>query len=233
MKLIIILIAINIAFGGRCPPKEVLSSCTCDQDTEMIICQETLNRVSKVFNWMSKNLDFNEMHFKRVKLYPSFIEEEYERIIQDDTFGDITFEEFQAHNVSKIGSNAFNITAHKIKKFECFDCSLVNQPPKYNLFKVINLMINLNHLSLRLNVTEIPANAIQPFNGQHSNISFLVISSIQSLTIKSGAFHNFIGLEFFSIWDSTIKLIEKDAFKLQALDIEFQECNLKGKLKLN
>ena len=58
-------------------------------------------------------------------------------------------------------------------------------------------MINLNHLSLKLNVAKIPANAIQAFNGQHSNISFLVISSIQSLTIKSGAFNNFIGLDFF------------------------------------
>ena len=230
MKLIIFLVAINMVFGGRCPPKEVLSNCICDQDTEKIICQETLNRVSKVFNWMSKNLDFNDMHFKKVFLYTSLIEDEHERIIQDHTFGDITFEQFQGHNISKIGSNAFNITAHKIKTFECYDCSLVNQPPKYNLYKTINLMINLNHLSLKLNVTEIPANAIQPFNGQHSSISFLVISSIQSLTIRKGAFHNFIELQFFSIFDTSIKLIEKDAFKFNGFDVEFQECNLKGKL---
>ena len=42
--------------------------------------------------------------------------------------------------------------------------------------------------------------------------------------------HNFIGLEFFSMFDSSIKLIEKDSFKLQSFDIEFQECNLKGKV---
>ena len=31
MKLIVLLIIINIVFGGNCPPKEVFSPCDCEQ----------------------------------------------------------------------------------------------------------------------------------------------------------------------------------------------------------
>ena len=182
---------------------------------------------------MSKNLDANKKHFKSVKLLTSSIDPESERILEDSTFGDITFEEFHGWNINKISSNAFNKTADKILVFECFECSLVNQPPKYDIEKLTNSMNNLLIVSLELNVTEIPANV----TGQHANRSLisLYIKSHQNLTIKSNAFE-FDDLSFLKFYETRIKRIERNAFKFRGSYIPyitFGNCKLTGKSRYN
>ena len=56
--------------------------------------------------------------------------------LEDNTFGDITFEGFQGIGIKKIGSNAFNKTANKLTGFYCNDCDIDNEPPKYDIQKV-------------------------------------------------------------------------------------------------
>lgn len=173
---------------------------------------------------MSENLEPNETHFRALFLYPS-VDEELERVIEDDVFGDITFENFEGHQIDKINSNAFNKTAHKIQSFNCYDYPIVNQPPKYNIIKVVKNFIVLKELYLNLNVTEIPKNMI----GQHSNLSILWIKSPQNLTIKSGAFQNLSQLTVFWIYDTKIQLIERNALEIPATAIFFEQCYLSGK----
>ena len=134
--------------------------------------------------------------------------------LDDNLFGDITFEYFYGINIKKIGSNVFNKTADKIKTFICADCPLEHQPPKYNLQTIFNQMSQLILLSIELNIPdEIVLNSILP-NGKHSNLEQIHIKA-HELTIKSGAFQPFEKLNFI-IFEAVINVIEKDAFKLDS-----------------
>ena len=52
--------------------------------------------MSKVFKWICKDLDQNYKHFKSVELWPSFTHDKNQRILEDNTLSDITFETFQS-----------------------------------------------------------------------------------------------------------------------------------------
>lgn len=186
----------------------------------MITCRETLNNVSKIFNWMSKNLGANEKHFKTLILHPSTNENQLERIIEDDTFKDITFDTFYGWNINKMASNSFNITANNIGQFSCHECALTNQL-NYSIFNVVHRLHKLDNLFLTLNITEVPINAL--FNG--SNITFIYLKSQQELAIKSNAFHNLNKLKLLWINDTSIKRIENGAFKIRAKTVIFENCN--------
>ena len=174
-----------------------------------------------MFNSASKNLGTNEKHFKKVELF-SF----NNLILEDNTFGDISFEGFHGMNIVKIGTHTFNKTADKIDVFFCWTCSIEHQPPKYDLQTVLNQMTQLKHLSIGINVNIIPPNAI----GNKTNLQFItLINKKQNLTIQSSAFHSLDHLIGIDIWDTTINRIEKEAFKSATIShIDFTTCNLTG-----
>ena len=122
-----------------------------------------------------------EKHFKDILLFS----DDKEITLEDSTFSDITFENFYAKNVIKIGSNAFNKTANKIKSFKCPNCSIEQQPPKYDIQTAINQMNQLRDLSIGLNVNEIPSNAIR---NKTQLFSVYINNKKQNLTIESGVF---------------------------------------------
>lgn len=57
-------------------------------------------------------------------------------ILEDDTFDDITFNEFHGIGIEKFVSNTFNRTANKLQTIFRWDCEVEHQPPKYDLQKV-------------------------------------------------------------------------------------------------
>ena len=65
-------------------------------------------------------------------------------------------------NIKKIGSNTFNKTAKKLKQFLCFSSGLEYQPPNYHLKTLLKQMTQLEVLTIGVNVTEMPTNAIEP-----------------------------------------------------------------------
>ena len=194
-----------------------------------IACYEPLNKLPKVFNSAFKNFNSNQKHFKKVYLSAFLGQNEFETTLQDDTFGDITFEEFEGVEITKIQSNAFSKTANKIKIFWCWSCPLKNQPPNYDLQNVFNQMNGLIDLLYGLNATEIPL--IKPIGGQ-SKLSLLLIEAHQNLTVKGGIFQYLNYLNYLIFFQTTIKKIEKEAFKLtnrskdEILRINFHNCEL-------
>lgn len=180
-----------------------------------ITCYASFNRVSKVFNWISKNNFPNEQDFYKVKLHTAVFDNESGRILED-IFGDVTFEEFEGFLINKISPNVFNKTINKMRQFKCHKCPLDN-----DVYKIINQMdANLN---LELYVTEIPSNAF----GLNSTLTSVTFKSYQNLTIKSGAFQlNQLDIHFYQ---TTINKIEKKAFILLNKEIEFNDCILSGK----
>lgn len=90
-----------------------------------------------------------------------------------------------------MSTNAFNLTANKLKTFSCWACNLQNQPPKHDIRSMLNQLTQLESLTIGLNVTEIPENWIEPISGENqSKLESIEIDIEQSLTVKSGAFQN-------------------------------------------
>ena len=158
----------------------------------------------------------NDKHFENLILKSE--NNQNELILNDDLFGDLTFEKFQGVGVNKIGSKAFSKSAERLTEFHCLNCHLVNQPPTYNLWSALGQLTQLSEVDLGLNVNEIPENAITI--NQHLFMTVqLTISSRQSLTIQNGAIHSSSSLR--AIFQSTtINKYEKDAISLNMFTAE-------------
>lgn len=166
-------------------------------------------------------------HFDCVKIVDH--EENAIVILEENSFGDITFDHFHGHFFGKLKSNSFTKTSNKIKSFDCLYCGLKNEPPKYDLKNVFNQMLQLNAMSIGLDNKELPTDFIKP-----PKLTSLFIRSIQSLTVKSGAFQNLNQLDFITFMDTSIDRIKKEAFQFnekikQNFEICFDSCNLTGK----
>ena len=174
-----------------------------------------------MFNSASKNLGANEKHFKNIQIFAN-----KELVLEDETFGDITFESFHGLKIKKIGTHVFNKTADKIEVFFCWSCSIEHQPPKYDLQAILNQMNQLDHLSIGVNVNKIPSNAVR----NKTKLEFITLMNRkQNLTIESNAFHSLDHLIGLEIWETTINRIEKEAFKSPTIShISFVTCNLTG-----
>lgn len=129
-----------------------------------------------------------------------------------------------------------NFLVDQIRYFHCGNCYLNFDPPN-NIQNVLNQMKHLNLLDIGLNVTEIPSRFIQPINGRSDLSRLQIASRHNNLTIKSGAIQNLDKLKYMIITKTTIKLVEKDAFKINnnsnQLSIIFEECNLTGNKNSN
>lgn len=94
-----------------------------------------MTQIGRAFELASKNLKGDEKNFKRVNLF-AFRGHNDPITLEDNTFGDITFETFYGTGIKKIGSNAFNKTTDKLQTFFCDECDIINEPPKYDIQKV-------------------------------------------------------------------------------------------------
>lgn len=148
--------------------------------------------------------------------------------LEDDFFSDITFESFYGANIQKIGSNVFSKSANKITTFNCFDCSLQHQSPKYDFKTIFSQMNQLYTLELGLNVTEIPTGTFGT-SVNKTDFNRIRIES-KGLTIKSGAFQNLKNLQSIRFYHTKIDQIQKEAFKFintnNLLTVHFTACTL-------
>ena len=140
--------------------------------------------------------------------------------LEDNLFGDITFEEFHGDNIKKISSNVFNKTSEKVKYFYCYNCSLENGT-NYNMDIIFSQMVNLKNLEIKLNITELPS------FGQKLEI---IDIKANELRIKPGAIKNLKDLKLIRFEGVSIDRIEKDAFKNtnvnNSLTISFTNCKI-------
>lgn len=70
-------------------------------------------------------------------------------------------------------------------------------------------MINMKYLSLDLNVTEIPTNAIEPIGGHQSKLISIFLAGNQNFTLKTGAFQHLNQLTHLNFFSIKIKAIEE------------------------
>ena len=149
--------------------------------------------------------------------------------LDGNIFGDITFGRFIGHNIGRIGTDVFKKTASKMSLFHCMTCALENQPPQYDLPKMLNQMTDLDTLTIGLNITELRTD----FINRPSKIKTVYLNPPPTFSIKSNALLNLGQLESITILATEIKRIEKDAFKFnnrndKMLRISFGNCKLTG-----
>lgn len=192
-----------------------------------------LNNISTIFDSMSRNLNDNEKNFSVIELrFSKNINlTEDQLTLNDDSFADITFKQFHGQKIKKMSLNAFGNASKTIKFFVCLNCEIQNQPPNYDIWKVLSQMTQLNEFVIKLNVSEIPSNALRPINEYVLNE--FGFGSIQILTINSGAFQNLKNLTEINIFETKIQSFKNDSFKLHSnsdnkLQISISDSNLTG-----
>ena len=186
--------------------------------------------LSKIFNSISKSLGENDSHFKRVKITLT-----ENGTLNDNSFGDITFDSFSGEGINKISNKAFGKSSDSIQSFWCEKCWLENHSPKYNFWNVFGQMNQLTSLTIDLNVNEIPSNAFKTAN--QSQLGLIEIrSSKQNLTIKSNAFNNLKNLVYIFFVKINFNRFEKQSLNFDSnslnqnekILIEFISSNLNG-----
>ena len=164
----------------------------------------------------------------------------YTDLIEDNLFGDITFDVFSGNGIRNIGSNVFNKNqTEKLRNFACFDCAIQFNNPKFNATNVLGQMTGAFELRIGLNTSELPTSAIVPIAGRINNVVFVEILNDwrnmvndrqRKLTIKYGAFQHLNQLSEMVFRGMTIEKIENGAFKFlnnskKILGISFAFCD--------
>lgn len=180
-------------------------------------------------NRASKNLQENEKHFKYL-VFKSV--NDNEASLNEDSFADITFDNFVGREIKKINTKAFGSASSKIKQFLCQDCEIENSSPNFDVWKVLSSMNMLEDVSIGLNANEIPSNAIVSNDGKESQMQSLTIKSKQNLTIRSNAFHNMKHLYEIKFDHTKFAKFEKEAFKFSEksnlLSLHFYNSSISG-----
>ena len=103
-----------------------------------------------------------------------------------------------------------------IYRFWCDDCQIQNSPPEYDVWQALSTLgrgLTSPDVTIGLNVTEIPSNAIEPENCEDSKINSLqLIVKNQSLTVNSKAFSKLTSLTQIYFTSSHLKKNSKRSF---------------------
>lgn len=183
----------------------------------------------KIFALASKDITLKNKHFKKIEIErPS---NETEATLNDNSFGDFTFDHFNGIRIEKISTNAFGNSSTTVYNFLCSYCTLIDSPSNYNIWATLSQLNRLHSVEVGLNVKEIPSNAITPINQHTSNLTFFTFSSRQNLTIRTNAFHNLNALFELRIDSTKISKVERGAFNFSSGEdilLYLNELNMTG-----
>ena len=137
-------------------------------------------------------------------------------MLNELSFWDITFDKFEGQNIKLIHNNAFNKTSELIEKFVNIDGYINNELPEYDVWKVLNGLINVEVINVELNITEIPSQSLNKSKGTHLNLTSFTIKTPNRIRIKKLAFNYMDNLRYLNI-KSKIGKIEGEAFAFNNL----------------
>ena len=154
-----------------------------------------------------------DKHFKQLVMGYDYYNGNYNNniVLNDSSFWDITFDEFYGYNMKLISNNAFGKAAQTIKLFVAKRFN--HQPPLYDVWKVLNSLVNVETLGLKMFITEIPSQAFMPLKGKQSKLKLVSFESHNSLTIKKMAFSNLDNLNNLH-FETDFDKVESEAFAI-------------------
>ena len=86
-----------------------------------------------------------------------------------------------------------------------------HQPPEYNVWKFLSGLVNLEDISIDLNITEIPSYAFIPLNGAQHKLQTIRFYTPNEITIQNKAFYHLDHLKVITFY-SQIQRIQNQAF---------------------
>lgn len=194
-----------------CPTEEALSPCVCMYGD--IFCGgNNVYNVSTVFARVDKQLAKDEKKFKKLFFNNTVIKE-----LDANAFHNITFQYVwisNANGLERIHSEAFESSSHTMKEVHIRNAkSLINEPPNYNVFKMLASFVNLQSIELiATNITSIPANAMKPANGDQEKLESIIIEENPIKSIGNNAFSQLPTLSWLSLNNQSISRIPSLAF---------------------
>ena len=175
---------------------------------------------------MTETLHIKNKKFRRIDI--DFIKSN--GILEENSLDDITMTDLSGDGIVKVHTKAFGKAAQVIQRFWFPNAQIQHQPPEYDVWKALS-SLQSPHITVGLNVTEIPSNVIQPLH--QSEIYFLQLINKNPLTVRSNAFSTLTNLNEFDFTESNLMKIEKHAFKFdkssdKQLTIAFYLSNFTG-----
>ena len=208
-----------------CPPEELLSPCTCHDDS--IYCSgNTYLDLANIFRTMRENDTKIQKNFKMFYINNTFIEELVENTFEDFTFDAIKIQ--YCDNLSRIDENAFSNTNLVTKSIELWVLTKMNTTS--SIFNILSKFKNLESIDIQyLNINEIPEHAFKPIIGFQDKLNTIIIRGPRLRKIHDNAFYFLNNLTYVELWDTNIDVISKNTFAFelnsdQNLTIRFRNC---------
>ena len=196
-----------------------------------LFCPSNIKDIQKVFKSISSHLNGTQKHFKKLTIYKTEnLSLDNYLVLNESSFWDITFDEFEATQIKMINNNAFGNSSFIIKRFtnlfESNDNFIRHSPPDYQIWKMLNSLINVEIVELGLDINEIPSDAFKA----KTNLKSISIHSNNNVTIKRLSFLNLDNLIELKFVSPNIKKIENEAFNFNStsakkLVLTFERCN--------
>lgn len=134
----------------------------------------------------------DEKHFKTLTIKKDS-KNDY-LVLDNSSFWDIKFDYLYGENIQLIHNNAFGKASETIKKINISNGYVNHKPPKYDVWKVLSGLVNVEEIHVQLDITEIPTQAFIPLNGMQINLKKISIRTNNRVKVKEMAFHNLYNL---------------------------------------
>ena len=186
----------------------------------MLVCYSNMTNPNQLFKSISSKLNQSQKHFDCLKIRQSNTTQDF--VLDDNSFYDISFDNFIGENIKFIHHNAFGGTSKAIKKFILRNDYVNHQPPEYDVWKLFNELVNVERINVHLNINQIPSNA---FN--QTNLQTIIIHTTNKIILKKHTFYNLVNLNELS-FECGFNKVESEAFAMRRsssskLNITFYE----------
>ena len=135
--------------------------------------------------------------------------------LDESPFADITFNRFYGFNIKFNENNPFGKAAQTIKHLNLI-LHINHQPPKNDVWKLLNTLVNVERIQIDLNITEIPSKALNL-----RNLNSIQIRTQNSITIKRNSFYNVDHLKELR-FRSQINKVENEAFASKSSSVKLE-----------
>ena len=173
----------------------------------MLVCYSNMTNPNQVFKSISSQLNQSQKHFDCIKIRQSNATQYL--VLDNNSFDDISFDNFVGENIKFIHHNAFGGASKAIKKFILRNGYVNHQPPEYDVWKLFNEFVNVERINVHLNINEIPSNA---FN--QTNLQTIIIHTANKITLKKHTFYSLDHLNELH-FECGFNKIESEAFAMK------------------
>ena len=188
---------------------------------DIFTCSLNVTNLNEIFRLISDNLtNETDKNFEKIKILNLQHKGKDTFILNDTSFWDITFQEFDGQHIKYITNDAFGKSSSTIKSFKVN--RLRHSPPQYDVWKLLSRFVNVEEIHVGLNGSDdyyypyenvVPSQAFVPLNGKQNNLNKMTFDfSNNIMAIQKMAFYNLENLTKLTFFNGSLKKIQDQAF---------------------